>query len=90
MAVALVGVWLARVGHAIDNWPYAVITLAILAAGPELATLELPHLGRRHEAGDGALEWLGITRPFTPAAVAELDSRLALPETARAAAGHLP
>jgi branched-chain amino acid transport system permease protein len=95
VAAGLVGVWVMRIGHLFGNWPYAVITLAILAVGPQLATL---NLGRRAGARGGArarpdaapLEWLGITTPFTPAAVAELDRALALPAAAWSTDGPPP
>jgi hypothetical protein len=63
--------------------------------GPQLATLNLgrragPRAGAREGPDAGQLEWLGITTPFTPAAVAELDRALALPAAAWSADGSPP
>jgi branched-chain amino acid transport system permease protein len=95
VALSLVGVWVMRIGHLFGNWPYAVITMAILAVGPQLATLNLGRLagqraGARVRPDAAPLEWLGITTPFTPAAVAELDRALALPAAAWSADGSPP
>jgi branched-chain amino acid transport system permease protein len=35
-AAALVGVWLLRIGHVITNWPYAILSVAILLLSSQL------------------------------------------------------
>jgi len=83
IAGALVGVWLLRIAHVITNWPYAIISLAILLLAPAAGMV-----GRRPEpvgetGGAGAvvpLEWLGLARPFTADDLVTIDRALGLPE----------
>ena len=75
---ALVGVWIVRISHGITNWPYAVISIAILGAGPAVGMIG--GLRRRSDAPTTPLEWVGIDRPFTSADVVALDAALNLPE----------
>jgi hypothetical protein len=87
--VALIGgmavVWLLRTTGTIANWPFVVLELGLLVLGPQLAD----YLQRRRTAATGTgeprpvpLEWIGVTQPFTPNDVAEMDRELALPERA--------
>jgi branched-subunit amino acid ABC-type transport system permease component len=75
IVAALLVAFAARAAGALTNWPYVLVSLAILALGP-LPVTPMP-VGRRREPG---YEWLGIDRPFTDADVAALDAALALPE----------
>jgi branched-chain amino acid transport system permease protein len=68
-------VFAARAAHLITNWPYAIASLVIFAVAPLAAT------GRPAPAADQVpLEWVGISRPFTPADLAALDEGVGLPE----------
>jgi hypothetical protein len=76
-------VFAARAAHLIDNWPYAIASIVILGAGPVVATLRrpAPRTAAPDRSGeDVPLEWVGITRPFTPTDLAALDAGLAMPE----------
>jgi branched-chain amino acid transport system permease protein len=76
--VALVGVWLLRVSHVIGNWPYALVSLAILAVAP--AVFVMGNLRRRDRApSEMPLEWVGIERPFSTDDGVALDAALRLP-----------
>jgi branched-chain amino acid transport system permease protein len=82
LLAGLVVVWLLRTTGAIANWPFVVLELGLLVLGPQLAE----YLQRRRTAAAGApeprpvpLEWIGVTQPFTPGDVAEMDRELALP-----------
>jgi branched-chain amino acid transport system permease protein len=84
---AMVVVYLLRTTGTITNWPFTVIELGLLALAPQLAE----YLERRKAAAEGTveprpvpLEWIGVTQPFQPADVAEMDRELALPTTGRA------
>jgi branched-chain amino acid transport system permease protein len=75
---AMVVVWLLRTTGTIKNYPFAILELALLALGPQVAE----YLRHRRHAGEPeapqpvSLEWVGVTRPFTPADVAEIDEAL--------------
>ncbi|HEY7134470.1 MAG TPA: ABC transporter permease [Acidimicrobiia bacterium] len=75
--VAMVVVYLLRTTGTIKNYPFAIIELCLLALGPQLA-LYLRNRRPDHvaEAQPLPLEWIGVTRPFTPADVGEMDQAL--------------
>lgn len=75
IAAALLVAFGARAAGAITNWPYVLVSLAILALGP-LPVTPLPAARRRAKS----YEWLGIERPYTEGDVATLDAALALTE----------
>jgi branched-chain amino acid transport system permease protein len=54
---AMVLVWVLRVAHLIDNWPYAIASLAILAIAPTVAAA----IHKRHTATAGAAAARGAT-----------------------------
>lgn len=83
----LVGVWLLRMVHALANWPYAVISLAVLLLAPAAVARLSGRAGRRARAGavtaagpSVPLEWVGITRPYTADDIALLQQMVPLPE----------
>ena len=76
-AIAMVVVYLLRTTGTIKNYPFAIIELCLLVLGPQLAL----YLRNRRpeyvaEAKPLPLEWVGVTRPFTPADVGEMDQAL--------------
>jgi branched-chain amino acid transport system permease protein len=86
LAAVLVTVWLMRLLHLMGNWPYALISLAVLAVAPVVAEAWHRSPGATAAAGpaselSGPLEWLGVTRPFLPEDVAVMDRVLAVPES---------
>jgi len=72
VGAALVGVWVLRRAGVITNWPYAIVSIAILALAPAFA-LERP-VRRR------AIEWAGLTRPFSPDELIEIDRAVGVPD----------
>jgi branched-chain amino acid transport system permease protein len=72
VGVALVGVWVLRWTGVIANWPYALASIGILAAAPGLA---LNRPARRPP-----LEWAGLTRPFAPEELIDIDRAVGVPE----------
>jgi branched-chain amino acid transport system permease protein len=70
VAGAEVLVWVLRITHVFNNWEYAILSIAILAAAPLLAL--------ERNAPSEMLEWVGISRPFHPDDVTAMDRVLAL------------
>jgi len=75
--------WTLTWRHVIDNWTFALVTLALLVALPRIAALVRPEAYR----GDAAvaaeraatpLELVGLARPFTPADLRAIDAALGL------------
>lgn len=84
MYALMVLAWLARLAGVFANWSFVVALVVIGIAG--LAVAELRRLRSaparqraRGRAAEVPLEWLGLTEPWTPERVAELDRELALP-----------
>jgi hypothetical protein len=73
----MVFVYLLRTTGTIKNYPFAILELGLLVLGPQIAL----YLRNRRpeyeaEARPMPLEWVGVTRPFTPADVGEMDQAL--------------
>lgn len=95
--LAALGIWcILRLADVFGNWPLVIGLIVIFVAGTVVADV----LDRRARAGerkaeevaaaeaaepDGTpLEWLGLTAPWTPERLAEVDEALALEEFAAA------
>ena len=73
----MVVVYLLRTTGTIANYPFAVIELGLLVLGPQLALYLRNHRpSYEPEVRPLPLEWIGVTRPFTTADVAEMDQAL--------------
>jgi branched-chain amino acid transport system permease protein len=85
---ALAVIWALRLADVYANWPWLILTLAVIGAMPAVADLVV---GRRLETPDQRagltepLEWLGLSAPYRAEDVAAIDRVLALPEVADAA-----
>jgi len=82
----LVLLWVLRLSDVITNWPYAILTIVVLALAPVVgAGIHARKVGRAGAAETAApklsapLEWLGVTTPYHPEDVAYIDEVLALP-----------
>jgi branched-chain amino acid transport system permease protein len=80
---ALVLVWVARLARLIDNVPMFVAMGVVVAVGLAGATARARRAAVLASEGDGdaaeaAFEWMGITTPWTPEALAEIESHLQL------------
>jgi branched-chain amino acid transport system permease protein len=62
LIAALVLVWVIRVAHVIANWPYAIITLAILAVAPTVAAA----VHARRGAAAGKAQPVAVTAGAAP------------------------
>ena len=71
--VALVGAWVLRMVHVLDSWPYAIVTIVILAVAPEIGRL----VHARRTAQAAAAEPVATERPA--AIPPELEEGEALP-----------
>jgi branched-chain amino acid transport system permease protein len=80
----MVVAWLARLAGVLGNWSFviALVVIGVVA----LATADMRHRrsaparSREQEHDEEVpLEWLGLTEPWTPDVVAQLDRELALP-----------
>jgi branched-chain amino acid transport system permease protein len=97
---ALIGVWLLRIADVMTNWPYAIVSIAILLLSSQLPMAvdwwkgravatsvpgPVPAAASNGKKANGRvpLEWVGISRPFTPELAADLDRALGLPDSAR-------
>jgi len=89
---ALIGgelvIWVLRVVKVYRNWPFVLLAIAwalawllSVAAVDRLAQMRA---GAGERPRHGALEWVGITEPWDPRDVIELDRRLAWTEEHRA------
>jgi branched-chain amino acid transport system permease protein len=78
---ALVVVWGARVGGAVDTWTWALASLAVVAVLPPVGSLLAHRATRaaRDHPGAPSPEWWGLEVPHTPAQGRALDDALALP-----------
>ncbi len=69
-------VYVLRVAHVIENWPYALISLGILAVAPMVCRVFV--VPKAAPALSGPLEWLGLARPMQTADLDEIDRVLHL------------
>jgi len=81
---ALVAVWLLRLAHAYGNWTFVVLLPVVFVVGSVLAEVRarrarLP-IGGVALPEETPLEWVGLSEPWTPARLAQVDGELALHE----------
>jgi hypothetical protein len=85
MGIAYLAVYTLRSTNTIDNWPTALLAVAVLVLCVPIAELlEARSTARsavaRNVAPEVPLEWVGITRPFTDADVRTMNSALGVSE----------
>src|SRR5262249_25733255 len=80
----LVLIWVLRLAGVYKNWPFVILSIVWsliwllgVAAQDRFALMRKAAEGRPQH---GALEWVGITEPWDPAGVDELDRQLAWTE----------
>jgi branched-chain amino acid transport system permease protein len=73
-------VWLMAFQHVIDNWTFAIVTLAWATALPHLARLVAPAAYGIAPVETTPIELLGVDEPFTPAHRIEIDRHLGITE----------
>ena len=82
--IASVGVvYVLRLSGALDNWGWAVLTLALFVMAPTVGWLAQ---SRPWASSGPDLEWLGIDPPYRPEDVAALDRAVRLPKVLRGTA----
>jgi branched-chain amino acid transport system permease protein len=89
----VMAVWyVLRLVDVLANWPFVLLLVATLVAAAVLADLRARAAAAAEppapDQEEVPLEWLGITAPWTPERVAELDRALAL-EPARSSDGEV-
>jgi len=84
-------IWVLRLAGAYRNWPFVIVAivwaLAWLLSVAAVDRIALMRAGAPPRSKRGPLEWVGITEPWDPADVVELDRRLAWTEEERS---HAP
>ena len=77
----LVAVWVFRLADVLDNWSWALITLALVVALPQVSRI-VQRRGAPSTAGSptDSPEWMGLAEPFGADDVALLDRELGLPK----------
>jgi branched-chain amino acid transport system permease protein len=85
LLAALVAVWVLRSTNVIDNWTTFFAAMVVLVLSVPVGELfgrrgEIPEVAAEtaEEEEDVPLEWVGITRPFTPEDVRALDAALGI------------
>jgi branched-subunit amino acid ABC-type transport system permease component len=82
LGVSLTAIVVLRSTNTIANWPTFVLALLVLVlsvpVGQIFGEMEKPAAQAAAEADTVPLEWVGITRPFTPEDVRELNTALGL------------
>jgi branched-chain amino acid transport system permease protein len=76
--------WLLRVFDVIANWPFVILLVLTFVAANAAAMIRaqrrIVDVAAAEAEAEPELEWVGITVPWTPERVAELDRALALDE----------
>jgi branched-subunit amino acid ABC-type transport system permease component len=86
MWVALAGLYALRLADVFDNWPYVLLSIAVVSIAGIAAGLARPRAVEeaagetQAEIDDVPLEWRGIDRPWTSADLHELDREVGLSE----------
>ena len=86
MLVALAGVYALRLANVLDNWPFVLLSIGVVAVAGVAAGLAQPKAVEEAageseaELADVPLEWRGIDRPWTTADLDELDRQVGLSE----------
>lgn len=80
VVAALAALYALRITDAIDNWPYALASLAVPVVALALATARARAAEQTGKPADVPLEWRGILRPWTPRDARELDAALGMSE----------
>jgi branched-chain amino acid transport system permease protein len=82
MIAAMVGVYVLRRVDVYANWPFVILLFLCLVAGNYIAQhrLQTRAMAEGGEAEEEVidLEWVGITSPWTPDRLAEVNSALNL------------
>jgi branched-chain amino acid transport system permease protein len=83
----LLALWGLRLGHVINNWTFAIVSIGLAAVTPPIGgVIHQRRLARAAGAGGEVkerpatvpLEWLGITAPYRPEDIAKMDRVLDL------------